>query len=68
MKQKTVIIKMKIYQSNLAEEGVNKLGDRLIENTQSENQRETRRHWDNFTSTKICIIVVPEGKERKGQR
>ena len=61
---------------NEAEERINELKDKAVELIQSEHQKEKnektedslRDLWGNIKWTNICIIVVPEGEERKAQR
>ena len=57
-----------------AEEGINKVEDRLVEMTDAEQKREKRLKtnaeslrelWDSVKRTNIRIIGVPEGEERE---
>ena len=57
-----------------AEEGINKVEDRLVEMMDTEQKREKRLKrneeslrelWDNVKCTNIRIIGVPEGEERE---
>ena len=56
---------------------MDKVKDRLLEITDTEQKREKRlkrnedslrEFWNNIKHTNICITGVPEGKERKGQK
>ena len=60
-----------------AEERISEVEDRLVEITNVEQKREKRLKtneeslrelWDNVKCTNICIIGVPEGEEREGNR
>ena len=60
-----------------AEERINEVEDRLVEIMDAEQKREKRLKrneeslrelWDNIKHTNICIIGVPEGEEREGDR
>ena len=57
-----------------AEEHITKVGDRVVEITAAEKNKEKRMKrkydslrdlWDNVKCTNICIRGVPEGRERE---
>ena len=58
----------------MAEERISDLGDRMVEFTAAEQNKEKRMKrnedslrdfWDNIKRNNICIIGVPEGEERE---
>ena len=60
-----------------AEEWISEVENSLVEITDAEQKRERRLKtneeslrelWDNVKRTNICIIGVPEGEERRGQK
>ena len=59
---------------NDAEEQTGDLEDKILEITQSGQQRESQKEknennirppWDNIKLINLCIIGIPEGKERE---
>ena len=60
-----------------AEEHISNLEDRVMETTQVEQQKEKINFFnedrltdflDKIKQTNICVIEIPEGEERKGQK
>ena len=43
-------------------------GEQKREKRLKTNEESLRELWDNMKHTNICIIGVPEGEERKGQK
>lgn len=59
------------------EEWICKVEDKVMELTKTEQQKENknlidednlRNLWENIKQNDICIIGIPKGKERKGQK